>query len=468
MAIIHKRLFFGLHFGLDQAVLLGVRGVLVVQRQEQIRPCGNKFFARSFRQRVQVVIVVLGIIAQQAAAAALGIDRQHGADFALHGGAFAVQQHTETAVVGNIIAVLPGTLGHMAVAQLAKEFIVRVLAQHKVHVVHHGKVVAVQPALIGGVHLQAGIQLLYLGIGIAKIVCHCIGLFLHSGLEQLQGSRHILIPQGLHKVRNALCRFDLRICQSQQAIHRNYSIALGAQPCHMDSAALLAVILVQPAPVFGFRIRTAALQLQVMVQPVFIARAQVLLQHLGFAHAGFHQLNIHPLLFVQVLEQRLAHGSVLRLSAGLSGQKHAVIRITKIGIFQRVIPVNGCRVVFQVGVDGVILFALHFHGFGHSGFLTVSRFRGSGTGGNGFLCRHISIQKVLQNRNVGSPIRIHHGAVIHAVAHAIGALHRHGHLVCCHAQKARQLHHQGSDLSFCKVGLHHRQGGVQQVVQLGD
>ena len=40
------------------------------------------------------------------------------------------------------------------------------------------------------------------------------------------------------------------------------------------------------------------------------------------------------------------------------GQKHAVIRITKIGIFQRVIPVNGCRVVFQVGVDGVILFAL--------------------------------------------------------------------------------------------------------------
>ena len=236
----------------------------------------------------------------------------------------------------------------------------------------------------------------------------------------------------------------------------------------MDSAALLAVILVQPAPVFGFRIRTAALQLQVVVQPVFIARAQVLLQHLGFAHAGFHQLNIHPLLFVQVLEQRLAHGSVLRLSAGLSGQKHAVIRITKIGIFQRVIPVNGCRVVFQVGVDGVILFALHFHGFGHSGFLTVSRFRGSGTGGNGFLCRHISIQKVLQNRNVGSPIRIHHGAVIHAVAHAIGALHRQGHLVCCHAQKARQLHHQGSDLSFCKVGLHHRQGGVQQVVQLGD
>ena len=225
MAIIHKRLFFGLHFGLDQAVLLGVRGVLVVQRQEQIRPCGNKFFARSFRQRGQVVIVVLGIIAQQAAAAALGIDRQHGADFALHGGAFAVQQHAEAAVVGNIIAVLPGTLGHMAVAQLAKEFIVRVLAQHKVHVVHHGKVVAVQPALIGCVHLQVGIQLLYLGIGIAKIVCHRIGLFLHSGLEQLQGSRHILIPQGLHKVRNALCRFDLRICQSQQAIHRNYGIA---------------------------------------------------------------------------------------------------------------------------------------------------------------------------------------------------------------------------------------------------
>ena len=50
----------------------------------------------------------------------------------------------------------------MAVAQLAKEFIVRVLAQHKVHVVHHGKVVAVQPALIGSVHLQVGIQLLYL------------------------------------------------------------------------------------------------------------------------------------------------------------------------------------------------------------------------------------------------------------------------------------------------------------------
>ena len=160
---------------------------------------------------------------------------------------------------------------------------------------------------------------------------------------------------------------------------------------------------------------------------------------------------------MQVLYQPLLHlpglGGVVRRA----GQENTVVAVAEILHSDALFQVQRAAVAGEV----LLLVGQFQGGFGGGGILAFHM------GGNGVFGAHAFVEEVLQDIAVGLPVRVIHGAVIHAGAHAVGPIHRQGHLVRFHPQETGQLHQQRGDLALGEVGLHQRQNRVEQFIQFG-
>ena len=242
----------------------------------------------------------------------------------------------------------------------------------------------------------------------------------------------------------------------------NDGVALIAAHAHGVQAAGIAGVDGLPQVAGGIAVR-AGQHGQIAVQAGGGAGLQVIVQQRTGGRAVRHSNDADPLR-LQRSDEVLLH---LRRTGILEpGEEEPVVGIAKVRGIQRVGRVDRVHVGLEVAGGGV--------GFGAGGFAGGDAVKSLGLergslrrGGNDFLGGLIVIQKVLQGRDIYVPVGVVHQAVVHAGAHAVGALQGHRQLLHIAAQKARQLHEQRGDLGLGEVGLHQRQRGVEQVVQLG-
>ena len=209
---------------------------------------------------------------------------------------------------------------------------------------------------------------------------------------------------------------------------------------------------------------------QVLLQRPGIAGLKVAVQQNARRGAVGHRQHPHALTG-QILRQRPLHVGIP--AAAHTGQEQPVVAAAKVRGGKRIRQVYRMQVLADIFLGRV---ALTIPGGGivralGAGFFLFRFLPGGGRlrrgGDHGFGGLAV-IEEILQRLDIHRPVGIVHQAVVHAGAHAVGALQRHGKLFHLRPQEPGQLHQQGRDLGFGEVGLHQRQHGIEQVVQLGD